>query len=341
MNALQYIGLGDTPKGGLDLKLASSPKFLDDISFKEMPFAEIPGSAFVSAYVYSNCPSFPFPDEVIVQKFLAESTRELPDNAKILDVGCGPMPIYGMVLAHQAAQIQFGDYCEENLAFLKEWLTAPVGEPSDPWMARIRWAYNLATKSRTGHKDPKKIAAFESAFKAKARSGNHLNVSHCDLTQKRPLGTKAEFDVVSCIYAAEQAAFMWGAQKNQWEQVFRNLASLVKPGGLLLMSLVDGDFYNIYQIKENQKVQSGISIPIARLSVDELHFSLDINGFEKTGRSVQSRRIPGGGTSPAMEYERCILVRARKAGKPVLSEKAKPQSQNFNEGMRVTVSSRW
>ncbi|CAF0844678.1 unnamed protein product [Adineta steineri] len=154
---------------------------------------------------------------------LAKAYADITGDLTLLEFSGGPTLYQLMSAAAKVKEIHFSDYLASNLTEVKKW----VDRDSNVFNWNNFTAEALLAEGITPTPDAinkreeilrKKIAKFLS----------------CDAFKKYPLGgdTVVQYDIVNTHFVAESIT----DDRNEWKQIFANIASCVKPGGKLVMA---------------------------------------------------------------------------------------------------------
>ncbi len=118
----------------------------------------------------------------------------------------------------------------------------------------------------------------------------------CNASRTSPLeGASELYDVVVTNFCAESAT----SDRCQWQTFVSNIVSLLKPGGMLIMSALKGA--SSYSVGSK-------SFPAVEISEPDLVEVLDDAGFPE--KMIELREVPA--DSPARDYAGLLLVVATK-----------------------------
>jgi SAM-dependent methyltransferase len=174
------------------------------------------------------------PDEQYALAFLQESVARLPEVEVALDYGCGPTVHHAVALVPKAKQIHLAEYLPGNLAEIQKWLDA--SQDAHDWKTFTRYILQLE-----GNDSPSESDILEREQESRRRI---VKLSTSDAGDDDPLGTdmRGFFPLVTTHYCAEGATNC----KETWAKYMRNIASLVRPGGTLILSACGAaDFYMV------------------------------------------------------------------------------------------------
>ena len=187
---------------------------------------------------------------------------------KVLDYGCGPVPIYMSPAPHYASEIVFADYSKANRDMLKKWLD---NEPGCPDYTPI-FKYVVQGIEGLEHEDIIDVAVSQrqddlrSLVKA---------VVHCDITQDTPIepGYEGPYDVIYSGLCLSVAA----TSVQEYSNNIKRLTKLLKPSGKLVINSTEArhlhDTTYTYYVKE-AKFQS------FSITLDALTRALKENGYD-------------------------------------------------------------
>ncbi|MEI6659936.1 MAG: guanitoxin biosynthesis pre-guanitoxin forming N-methyltransferase GntF [bacterium] len=162
-----------------------------------------------------------------VRKFLAGRRFET-----MLDFGCGPTIHHMIPFVDHVGRIFGSDYIEGNLEKVRKWV---FNSPdAHDWTAYLRGILR--------HESGEDPSASDIAERGRALRRKMGKLYHCNVLDKVPLGTKLKFDLVTSFYCVDCCT----SSIEQWTGAMSNLASLVAPGGsVVLAALGDTDHYKV------------------------------------------------------------------------------------------------
>jgi hypothetical protein len=164
-------------------------------------------------------------DERSTLKYFVEQFRAAPPGP-VLCFGCGPTLHHVFLAAPRTAEIYLADYLPENLAEIERWRRR---EPdAHDWSVFVRYTLQCESGAEASEAE---ISARMELLRAKI-----AGLQSADATLSDPLGSqfRGHFAAVLSPYCAEAVT----SDKAAWSHVCRNIASLVRPGGLFLTSAV-------------------------------------------------------------------------------------------------------
>jgi SAM-dependent methyltransferase len=174
------------------------------------------------------------PDEQYALAFLQESLERLPEVEVALDYGCGPTVHHAVALVPKAKEIHLAEYLPGNLAEIQKWLD--LSQDAHNWETFTRHILQLEGVANPSDTD------VEQREQESRRRITKLSIS--DAGDDDPLGTdmRGFYPLVTTHYCAEGAT----NEKKTWARYMRNIASLVKPGGTLILSACGAaDYYMV------------------------------------------------------------------------------------------------
>ena len=225
-------------------------------------------------------------ENLALLRFMNETYRQLPPHGRLLDFGGGPT-IYPLISAvGKVAEIHFSDYLPANLEEVRRWL-AKAPSAFD-WRDFVRRAIELETEAPCSNAD---IARREDEIRRLV-----TRVMRCDASRTPPIeGVEGPYDVVVTNFCAESAT----SDRWQWRAFVINIVSLLKPGGVLIMSALKGA--GSYAVGSRR-------FPAVDIAEDDLIELLEETGFGP--KQIELRSIPA--DRPSRDYDGLMLAVARK-----------------------------
>ena len=225
-------------------------------------------------------------ENLALLRFLVDTYRDLPPGGTLLDFGGGPT-IYPLIsAADKVREIHFADYLEANLAEVRRWLLGDA-EAFD-WHPFIRTALEMETST----------AATEEQVERRAEQIRErvTRLIRCDASRTPPIPWLHRlYDVVLTNFCAESAT----SDRSEWREYMANIASVLKPGGWLVISALKGA--TCYAVGPH-------SFPAVDIQEDDLLTLLADTGFSEAG--VQVRSVSADRST--RDYEGLMLAVARK-----------------------------
>ena len=227
------------------------------------------------------------PDEQHALSFLCEWVERLGQVTVALDYGCGPTVHHAVALVPKAREIYLADYLQGNLDEAQMWLDG--AEDAHDWSAFTRHILQLE-----GNTTPS--AADVDAREREARR-RITKLFQSDAGDEDPLGPemRGRFGLVTTHYCAEGATNC----KETWRLYMRNIASLVSPGGTMIVSACGAADY--YAVGDRR-------FPCAGVDVHDVYSSLQENAFMDA--DLRIRQVPD---HSDQGYSSVIFVCATKA----------------------------
>ncbi len=225
-------------------------------------------------------------ENLALLRFMIETYRELPRGGRLLDFGGGPT-IYPLISAvGRVDEVHFSDYLPANLDEVRRWLS------KDPaafnWRDFVRRAIELETEAACSEAD---VTRRETEIRALV-----TKVMRCDASRTPPIeGVERPYDVVVTNFCAESAT----SDRWQWRAYVVNIVSLLRPGGVLIMSALKGA--GSYAVGSRR-------FPAVDISEDDLIELLEETGFEN--KKIELRSVPA--DRPSRDYDGLIMAVARK-----------------------------
>lgn len=192
-------------------------------------FSEFDSKGYLEEY-YSNIG----PENHGLLKFFVEAYKEVPDDSLILEFGGGPTVYQLITAARKARSIHFSDYLERNMQEVSMW--RDCAEEAFDWSSFVKEALELEGLDNVTHND---IEARENMMRGKINK-----FLKCDAFEKDPLGPEYRnyYDLISTNFVADSIT----NSKDTWEQLMKNVCSMLKrDGSLILTSLKEAEYYVI------------------------------------------------------------------------------------------------
>lgn len=174
------------------------------------------------------------PDELATAAFLVQTFRSIGDVDLLLEFGCGPTLHHIFPAVPYAGEIHMADYLAENLDAVQRWLSRQPD--AHDWTAFVRHVLRCE-----GLENP-------TSAEVERREGitrrKITGLLRGDASREDPLGKdgRGRYAVVLTCYCADSAT----RSKAVWSRYMRNIASLVAPGGsLILAALRDATYYRV------------------------------------------------------------------------------------------------
>jgi hypothetical protein len=164
-------------------------------------------------------------DERSTIRYFVEGMRDA-EAGPVLCFGCGPTLHHVFLAVPRMTEVYLADYLPQNLEELERWRRQ---DPSaHDWTPFVRYTLECETgREPTGADIDARTAALRRMIGG---------LVHADAARADPLGKefRGRFATVLSPYCAEAAT----EDKAEWVRYARNIASLVRPGGLFLTAAV-------------------------------------------------------------------------------------------------------
>ncbi len=158
-------------------------------------------------------------------EFFAEAYKDVPQNSKMMEFSGGPTIYQIITAANHVEQVDFSDYLQANLNEIKLW------KSSDPsafnWDRFIKEALKIEGLPASG----KDIKNREHLVRKKI---NKLILGDAFMTDPCGPEYRNYYDVLGVSFVPEGIT----DSKDIWQSAISNIASLLKPGGLLAMAAI-------------------------------------------------------------------------------------------------------
>jgi hypothetical protein len=237
--------------------------------------------AYLSEY-YANVG----PENRALLRFLVSAFRDVPPESLMLDFGGGPTVYCAIAAGDKVREIHFADYAEANLEQVQSWLA------QDPmafdWHAFTREILALEGSDVSFAS----VVAREELVRRRV-----TRLMRCDALAPCPIGQiDRQYDVLTTNFCAEAAA----NDRVQWRQCMHNVASLLRPGGKLMLSAVKG---------ANSYAVGNTTFFAVNIWEDDLVRMLAETGFVQEGIVMES--VPA--DRPDRHYQGLMFVSAVKS----------------------------
>jgi SAM-dependent methyltransferase len=149
----------------------------------------------------------------------------------VLEIGGGPTLYTVAALIPYSDEVHFCDYVPENLAEIRLWLdNKPEAFDWYPYIEMVLEEEGKPVSSQT-------VAQRATEIRRKVTC-----LTSCNILENAPLGqTTNQYDLVVSNYCTDVVA----STVQEWRQIMYNISTLVKPGGGLVISVLNGtDFYS-------------------------------------------------------------------------------------------------
>lgn len=166
-------------------------------------------------------------------KFFAEAYKDVDPNSKMLEFSGGPT-IYQLITASgKVKEIHFSDYLKNNLKEVKRWVKKH--DEKFDWQSFIENALVLEGAKNVNEE----LTTREENLRKKIKK-----FLKCDAFKEDPIHPKYRgyYDVVSSNFVSESIT----NSKKAWKNIMRNITSMLKDGGVLIITfLKDAEYYKI------------------------------------------------------------------------------------------------
>jgi hypothetical protein len=225
-------------------------------------------------------------ENLALLRFLAEACQDIPKGGVLLDFGGGPT-IYTLIsAANRVDEIHFADYLEANLDEVRRWIDADPA--AFDWSGFIRQALEFETGTA-----PTDSEIEQRASQIRERV---TQLTRCDASRTPPTDCHHDlYDVLLTNFCAESAT----SDRWQWQAYMTNIVSLLKPGGRLVISALEGA--TRYSVGSRW-------FPAVAISEDDMIELLEENGFPR--KTIELRSVPA--DRPTRDYKGLMLVFAEK-----------------------------
>jgi hypothetical protein len=173
------------------------------------------------AQYYSDVES----DENVTLRFLTDVAPIIGPTATLLEFGCGPTVHHLFPFAIHATAIHLADYLPSNLAAIRRWINRE-GDAHD-WSRFAAHALHCelgrpATRDEVAARERSTRERIAALFAADARAERPL----------RDAKAQTSYPVVLCCFCPDSIT----DDLEEWKRCMRNIASLVDPGGWLVLA---------------------------------------------------------------------------------------------------------
>lgn len=222
------------------------------------------------------------PEERATIAFFADAMKDADRTQPALVFGVGPTLHHVFLAAEKVSEIHLGEYLPANLREIERWL-ARDPEAHD-WRKFI--AYTLECEGLD------RPAPEEITFRAEMTRARITNLMPVDLRAESPLGIATrQYATVISAYCADSAT----GDKAEWAAYMQRIASLVRPGGLLLVAALR---------RSRGYVVGGKTFPSANIDETDLQAVLEPR-FGRGNLTIQACRIDG---AAAKGYSGVVLA---------------------------------
>ena len=229
---------------------------------------------------------FPAPDDedYFSISFIAEAIKSLPNHLFIHEFGGGPTLYSVVALAAKAREIHFSDVVDASLREVDAWLKGqPDAHDWNPYIAIALEAEGLA------------ITQAAIAERAALTRKVVTQLMHCDAQRIPPIELdNTQYDLVTAHHCTDVAA----TNVIEWRQVLKNVTTIVRPGGWLILSATTGA--RTYQV-------GNVIFECVNLTKDKV-----LNGLVSAGFNKESILLETYNVEHTREYSGVMIALARK-----------------------------
>lgn len=219
-------------------------------------------------------------------KFYVDCYKNMSPTTTLLEFGGGPTIYASIAAAPKVKEIHFCDCVNANLEEVKLWKNTSTNA--------FNW--NLFIQRVLEHEGIKHITLQQIENRAELLRKKLTTFLYCDAFQKQPLGYKSDklYDIVQTNFVAESVT----TSKKEWRNILKNITSLIKPGGTLILSAIKNSSY--YHIDKKR-------FPAVSVNEEDLVKTLKRLGFDKLEivRTIDANK-------PYRGYDGFIFIKARR-----------------------------
>ena len=169
-------------------------------------------------------------DEKAVCRFIrAQLDQRGEPFANALDIGVGPTLHHEIALAPYVSRLDVADFLPQNLIEIQKWLDGD-GSAHD-WDIYIR---GILAMERSANPSAATIEARKRLVRQRIS-----RLLRCNIKNKFPLESGDQYPLVTAFYVADSVA----SSKADWFAYMANIANLVEPGGVLMISALRNALY--------------------------------------------------------------------------------------------------
>ncbi len=173
-------------------------------------------------------------DGLYLMEWVVESVAKSEPVDIALEFGAGPTILHQIPLVSKAREIHVSEYLTVNREEIQRWIDRAPG--SHDWNVFTREFLKME-----GHEDAsaESVTAREEELRRKITA-----VLPCDANLDDPMGPekRERYPLVTALCCADSAT----NSKDTWRLFMTNIASLVKPGGMLILSACgEHSFYKV------------------------------------------------------------------------------------------------
>ncbi len=164
-------------------------------------------------------------DEQHTIQFFVDAMQKAGKSGEVLFFGCGPTLHHVFLSAPKASAIDLADYLQNNIDELKKWIDKDP--ESHNWTQFV--SYTLECEGNT-NPSAEDVAERERLMRGLVRN----LIPNADVKKGAPLGEAGvgRYQTIISAYCADAVT----ADKEEWREYMRNIASMLAPGGHFIVS---------------------------------------------------------------------------------------------------------
>ena len=216
--------------------------------------------------------------------FMTRVLNSLSDNLLIHEFGGGPTLYSVAALAPKAREIHFSDVVDTSLHEVAIWLKCQPGAHDwNPYIALVLEA------------EGSPVTEIAIAERALLMRKTVTQLMHCDAQSHSPIELEdTQYDLVTAHHCTDVAA----TNLREWQQVLRNVTTIVRPGGWLMLSVTTGA--RTYEVGE-------VIFECVNLTKDDVRDGLLSAGYHKESIILKTYKV-----EHEREYSGIIIALARR-----------------------------
>ncbi|MEP7288970.1 MAG: guanitoxin biosynthesis pre-guanitoxin forming N-methyltransferase GntF [Chloroflexota bacterium] len=239
---------------------------------------------------YYRTPTIPGDERAIFNFFIPYLRSFNTIFPQALDIGAGPTLHHELALVPFIEEFHIADYLPQNLAEIQKWLDdAPGAHDWDIYSRGI-----LAIEGQAEVNDE----AVEARKRLLRQRVTTLKIGN--IRDDLPLGEAITYPLVTAFYVACSVA----RTKAEWMHYMRNVATLVAPGGVLIISALRNAEH--YQVGPHK-------FPSANIDEHDVQQLFQALGFDTTASDVEVATVPEWDNEG---FDSIIVARGRKLTVP-------------------------
>ena len=228
--------------------------------------------------------SAPDDEDRFSMSFMARVLKSLPDNLFIHEFGGGPTLYSVAVLAPKAREIHFSDVVDASLREVDAWLRDQPGAHD--------WTPYLAVALQS-----EGMPVTDGTLSERTRLMRKVltQLMHCDAQKSSPIALdNTQYDLVTAHHCTDVAA----TNVTEWQQVLKNITTIVSPGGWLILSVTTGA--RTYEVGD-------VIFECVNLTKEDVQNGLLASGYRKESIILEAYEI-----EQSREYSGIITALARR-----------------------------